>query len=156
MQYKERMCAVPGESYLQYEEKVIQYEERVYSTRIATSDVGGQGVWCEEKLYSMKNVIPAVLGEKVCSTRKVATTLRGEGCAMRGERVYSISKVTSAVGGRGVCCEEKVYSIKNVTSAVAGEKCAVPRRARLQYEEKVVQCKERVYSIRKALSPVGR
>ena len=106
--------------------------------------------WCEEKLYSIKNVIPAVLGEKVCSTRKVATTLRGECCAMRGERVYSIRKVTSAVGGRGVCCEEKV------TSAVAGEKCAVPRRARLQHEEKVVQCKERVYSIRKALSPVGR
>ena len=72
------MCAVPGESYLQYEEKVIQCEERVYSTRIATSDVGGQGVWCEEKFYSINNVIPAVLGEKVWSTRKVATTLRGE------------------------------------------------------------------------------
>ena len=75
MQYKERMCAVPGESYLQYEEKVMQCEERVYSTRIATSDVGGQGVWCEEKLYSIKNVTPAVLGEKVCSTRKVTSSL---------------------------------------------------------------------------------
>ena len=54
-----------------------------------------------------------------------------------------------------MCCEEKVCSIKNVTSAVAGEKYAVPRQARLQYEEKVVQCKERVYSIRSASSPVG-
>ena len=127
----------------------------MYSTRIATSDVGGQGVWCEEKLYSIKNVTPAVLGDKVCSTRKVASTLRGEGCAMRGERVYSIRKVTSTIGGQDVCCEEKVCSIKNVTSAVAGEKYAVPRRACLQYEEKVVQCKERVYSIRRASSPVG-
>ena len=75
MQYKERMCAVPGESHLQYEEKVMQYEERVYSTRIATFDVGGQGLWCEEKLYSIKSVTPAVLGEKVCSTRKVPSTL---------------------------------------------------------------------------------
>ena len=75
MQYKERMCAVPGESHLQYEEKVMQYEERVYSTRIATSDVGEQCAWCEEKLYSIKNVTPAVLGEKMCSTRKVASTL---------------------------------------------------------------------------------
>ena len=71
----------------------------MYSTRIATSDVGRQGVWCEEKLYSIKNVTPAVLGEKVCSTRKVASTLRRDGCAMRGERVYSIRKVTSVVGG---------------------------------------------------------
>ena len=149
------MCAVPGESHLQYKEKVMQYEERVYSTKIATSDVGGQGVWCEEKLYSIKTVTPAVLGEKVCSTRKVASILRGEGCAMRGERVYSIRKVTSAVGGQGVCCEEKVCSIKNVTSAVAGEKCAVPRWSRLQYEEKVVQFKESVHSIRRASSKVG-
>ena len=70
--------------------------------------------------------------------------------------MYSIRKVTSTVGGQGVCCEEKVCSIKNVTSAVAGEQCAVPRRSsHLQYEEKVVQCKERVYSIRRASSPVG-
>ena len=75
MRYKERMCAVPGESHLQYKEKVMQYEERVYSTRIATFDVGGQGVWCEKKLYSIKNVTPAVLRKKVCSTRKVASTL---------------------------------------------------------------------------------
>ena len=149
------MCAVPGESYLQYEETVMQCEERVYRTRTATSDVGGQGVWCEEKLYSIKNVTPAVLGEKVCSTRKVASSLRGEGCAMRGERVYSIRKVTSAVGGQGVCCEEKVCSVKNVTSAVAGEKCTVPRQGCRQYEEKIVQCRERVYSITRASSPVG-
>ena len=59
--------------------------------------------------------------------------------------MYSIRKVTSTVGGQGVCCEEKVCSIKNVTSAVAGEKCVVPRgSSHLQYKEKVVQCKERV------------
>ena len=54
-----------------------------------------------------------------------------------------------------MCFEEKVCSIKNVTSAVAGEKCTVPRRSHLQYEEKVVQCKERMYSITRASSPVG-
>ena len=81
-------------------------------------------------------------------------TMKRRLCNAR-KRVYSIRKVTSAVGGQGVCCEEKVCSVKNVTSAVAGEKCAVPRQACLQYKEKIVQCKERVYSIRRASSPVG-
>ena len=36
LQYEERKCAVPGGSHLQYGEKVVQCEENVYNTRIAT------------------------------------------------------------------------------------------------------------------------
>ena len=38
-----------GVSHLLHKEKVMKCEERVYSIRRATSAVGGQGVWCEEK-----------------------------------------------------------------------------------------------------------
>ena len=44
LQYEERNCALPGWSHLQYKEKVVQCEEKVYSRRIATSTVIGQGL----------------------------------------------------------------------------------------------------------------
>ena len=41
LQYEEKKCAVPGGSRLQHGEKVVQCEENVYSTRIATPTVIG-------------------------------------------------------------------------------------------------------------------
>ena len=46
-------CAVHRGSHLQYKQKVVQCEERVYSIRTATSAVGGEGVLCEEKVCSI-------------------------------------------------------------------------------------------------------
>ena len=51
---EQRKCAVPGGSYLQCEEKDVQCEERVYSIRRASSAVGGQDVWSEEKIRIIK------------------------------------------------------------------------------------------------------
>ena len=39
-------------------------------------------MWSEEKVCIIKNVTLAVRGEKVCSTRRVASTVQGEGCAV--------------------------------------------------------------------------
>ena len=49
-----------GVSHLLYKEKVVKCEERVYSIRKATSAVGGQGVWCEEKACNKRIVTSAV------------------------------------------------------------------------------------------------
>ena len=57
--------------------------------------------------------------------------------------MYSIRRVTTAVGGQGVWCEEKVCIIRNV------RKCSVPGGSHLQYEGEVVQYEEKVYSIRR-------
>ena len=71
------------------------------------------------------------------------------------ERVYSITRATSAVGGHGLWLEEKVCSIMNFTSAVRAEKNAAPGVSHLQYKQSVVQCEEKVYSIRIVTSAVG-
>ena len=78
LQYEERNCAVPGWSHLQYKEKVVKCEEKVYSTRIVTSTVIGQGFQCKEKVCSIRNVASAVPVEKmlqyqdcqICSTKR--------------------------------------------------------------------------------------
>ena len=54
LQYEQRKCAVPGGSHWQYEEKVVQCDERVYSIRRVTSAEGGQGMWCEKKVCIIK------------------------------------------------------------------------------------------------------
>ena len=62
-----RKSALSGMSYLQYKERSVLYIEghtcstsrklcsvrRVCSIRTATSAVGGEGVWCEEKVCSI-------------------------------------------------------------------------------------------------------
>ena len=53
----------------------MQCEERVYSIRRATSAVGRQGVQFVEKVCSIRNVTCAIRGEKVCSTKRVASTV---------------------------------------------------------------------------------
>ena len=47
----------------------------MYSIRRVASAVGGQGVWCEEKICSIRNVTSEVRVEKVCNTRKVASVI---------------------------------------------------------------------------------
>ena len=56
----------------------MQCVERVYSIRGVTSVIGGEGVWCEEKVFIMRNVTPVVPIENVFSTRRVASAVRGE------------------------------------------------------------------------------
>ena len=76
------VCAVPGGSHLQHEEKVMQYKERVFSIRSASSPVGGQGVWSKEKVCIINNITSAVREEKVCSTAIVTSAAQGQGCAV--------------------------------------------------------------------------
>ena len=52
------MCST-RRAHLQYEKKVVQCEEKVHSIRRATSAVAGQGMWCEKKVYGIKNIAPA-------------------------------------------------------------------------------------------------
>ena len=73
---------MPGLLHLQYEEEVVYCEEKVYKIRRAASAVGKQDVWCEENLCIIRNVAIEVVGEKVCSTRRVASAVRGEDCAV--------------------------------------------------------------------------
>ena len=79
---KERNVQYQDGSHLQYEEKVMQYKERVYSIRSASSPVGGQGVWSKEKVCIINNITSAVRGEKVCSTTIVTSAAQGQGCAV--------------------------------------------------------------------------
>ena len=66
---------VPAGSHLQYGENFVQCEERVYSVRTAAYAVGGEGIWFEEKVGSIRNVTSAVQEEKVCSTKTVASAV---------------------------------------------------------------------------------
>ena len=56
-QYEERKCAG---SHWHYEQKLVQCEESVYSIRGVTPAVGGHGVCCEENFCSIRNVTSAV------------------------------------------------------------------------------------------------
>ena len=56
----------------------MQCVERVYSIRRVTFVIGGEGVWCEEKVFIMMSVTPVVPIENVFSTRRVASAVRGE------------------------------------------------------------------------------
>ena len=107
---KDRECAVPGVSYLQYEKKVVQCEERVYRMRRATFAVGGQGAWCEEKVCIIRYITFAVQEEK-CAVHRGSHLQYKQNVVQCEERVCSIRTSTSAVGGEGVWCEEKVCSI---------------------------------------------
>ena len=60
----------------------MQYKERVYSIRSASSPVGGQGVWSKEKVCIINNITSAVRVEKVCSTTIVTSAAQGQGCAV--------------------------------------------------------------------------
>ena len=55
------------------------------------------GVWCKDKVCSIRSVTYAVQVEKVCSTRQVASAVRGELCRMWGESLQ-YKKVIPAVG----------------------------------------------------------
>ena len=66
----------------------MQCEERVYSIRRASSAVGGQNVWSEEKVHIIKNVTLAVrvqyqesricsMRKRLCSVRRVCTESKG-------------------------------------------------------------------------------
>ena len=45
---------------MQYEVRVVQCEKKVYSTRFATSAIGGQSLWYENKVLSLKCVMSGV------------------------------------------------------------------------------------------------
>ena len=47
----------------------------MYSIRRVASAVGRQGVWCEEKICSIRDVTSEIRVEKVYSTRKVASAI---------------------------------------------------------------------------------
>ena len=53
----------------------MQRERRMYSIRMTTSAAGGEGVWVEYKVCSIRNVTSAVQVEKVCSTRRVRSVV---------------------------------------------------------------------------------
>ena len=78
--------------------------------RRATFSVGGQGVWCEEKVCIIRDVTFAVQGEK-CAVHRGSHLQYKQKVVQCEETVYSIRTATSAVGGEGVWCEEKVCSI---------------------------------------------
>ena len=59
LQVEWRKCAVLLLSHLQHKDKVVQCEEKLCSTRIATSVVAAQGLWLEE-FYIIKNLTSAV------------------------------------------------------------------------------------------------
>ena len=63
LQFEGRKYAVPLLSHLQHKDKVVQCEDKLCSTRIATSAVAAQVMWCGESLH-YKNVTSAVRGEK--------------------------------------------------------------------------------------------
>ena len=65
------------------------------------------------------NATSTVRGQKVCSTKRVTSAVRG-GCAVQREGVLSVLEELN---------EEKVCIIKNVTSAVRGDKVCIIRRA---------------------------
>ena len=56
MQYQEKVVLC--------EQKVVQFEGKVYSIRRATSTVRGQCVWLEEKVHIIWNFASAVRVEK--------------------------------------------------------------------------------------------
>ena len=59
----------------------MQDEKKVYSIKMYICSKR-QGVWCEEKICSIRNVTSEERVEKVCSTRKVASALREELCTV--------------------------------------------------------------------------
>ena len=64
------------------------------------------------------NATSTVRGQKVCSTKRVTSSVLG-GCAVQREGVLSVLEGLN---------EEKVCIIKNVTSAVQGDKVCIIRR----------------------------
>ena len=59
--------------------------------------------------------------------RRVASTVQGEGCAVRGESV-NYNKGTFVVKRHGVLCEKKVCTVKKVASALGVQKVCNTRR----------------------------
>ena len=81
LQVEGRKCGVPLLSHLQHKDKVVQHEEKLCSTRIATSAVAAQDVWHGESLHYKESHICSA-GRKMFCIRMVASTVRGEGCAV--------------------------------------------------------------------------
>ena len=126
LQYEERKCSVPEKCSVpgshQYNEKVVQCDERVYSIKKVTSAVR-EVCLVEEKFCSIRKV------DHICSRGRESMQyqdclhLQYEKKVVQCEdKVDSIRRATSAVGGQGVWCEQKLCSIRNVTASVRGEK----------------------------------
>ena len=86
-------------------------------TASSTSAVGGQGLWLEEKVCSIRSFTSAVRAEKNAAPG-VSHLQYKQSVVQCEEKVYSIRTVTSAVVGQGIWCEEKACSKRIVTSAV--------------------------------------
>ena len=54
----------------------VQYPKCTYAVKRCV------GVWCEEIVCSIKNVTSGIPGEKECSSRRVASAVQQEGCAV--------------------------------------------------------------------------
>ena len=85
LQVEGRKCAVPLLSHLQHKDKVVQHEEKLCSTRIATSAVAAQDVWHGE----------------VCIIKNLTSSVRGEKCSASGWSHLQYEE-------RAVQCEEKM------------------------------------------------
>ena len=81
LQFEGRKYAVPLLSHLQHKDKVVQCEEKLCSTRIATSAVAAQVMWCGESLHYKECHICSAR-RKIFCIRRVASTVQGEGCAV--------------------------------------------------------------------------
>ena len=81
LQFEGRKCAVPLWSHLQHKEKVVQCEEKLCSTKIATSAVAAQVMQCGESLH-YKECHICNARRKIFCIRRVASTVQGEDCAV--------------------------------------------------------------------------
>ena len=81
LQFEGRKCAVPLLSHLQHKDKVVQREEKLCSTRIATSAVAAQVMWCG-KIMHYKECHICSARRKIFYNSRVASTVQGEGCAV--------------------------------------------------------------------------
>ena len=78
----------------------MQCEERVYSIRWVSAAAGRQGVWCQKKVFIIRNATVVAPIESVFSTRRVASAERGEGfCSIR--KSVQHKKGTSVVEEQG-------------------------------------------------------
>ena len=77
LQFEGRKCAVPLLSHLQHKDKVVQCEEKLCSTRIATLAVAAQVMWCGESLHYKEC--------HICSARR-KNILYQEGCIYSARR----------------------------------------------------------------------
>ena len=131
----------------------MQCVERVYSIRRVTSVIGGEGVWCEEKVFIMRNVTPVVPIENVFSTRRVTSAVRGE--ILQHEEGVQCKKGTSVVERQGkkkeTSAEQRQCVWCDRGESLQDEECHVcnTQRENVQYQEKVVQCEQKFVQFEK-------